>query len=234
MWTDTTRRQYARADLLLPSDLTDAEWAILEPLLPPRSHRGRPPIWDYRQIVEAILYLLRGGLPWRMLPPGLFPPMTTVQHYFYRWGAMGVWKSINHALLLMVREAMGREASPSAGVIDSQSVKTTEGGGPRGYDAGKKIKGRKRHIVTDTQGFLVGAIIHTADIQDRDGAPDVLASIRHSFPWLRHVFADGGYAGDKLRAALAKIGKWTLEIIKRSDQAKAERVNEDETAGSRD
>jgi transposase len=155
MWTDTTRRQYARADLLLPSDLTDAEWAILEPLLPPRSHRGRPPIWDYRQIVEAILYLLRGGLPWRMLPPGLFPPMTTVQHYFYRWGAMGVWKSINHALLLMVREAMGREASPSAGVIDSQSVKTTEGGGPRGYDAGKKIKGRKRHIVTDTQGFLV-------------------------------------------------------------------------------
>jgi transposase len=138
--------------------------------------------------------------------------MTTVQHYYYRWSAMGVWKSINHALL-MVREAMGREASPSAGVIDSQSVKTTEGGGPRGYDAGKKIKGRKRHILTDTQGFLVGAIVHTADIKERNGAPDVLASIRHSFPWLRHVFADGGYAVDKLRAALTKIGKWTLEII---------------------
>ena len=104
MWTDTTRRQYARAELLLPSDLTDAEWAILEPLLPPRSKLGRPPVWDYRQIVEAILYLLRGGLPWRMLPPGLFPPMTTVQHYFYRWSAMGVWQSINHALLLMARE----------------------------------------------------------------------------------------------------------------------------------
>ena len=90
----------------------------------------------------------------------------------------------------MVREAMGREASPSAGMIDSQSVKTTEGGGPRGYNAGKKIKGRKRHIVTDTQGFLVGAIVHTANVQDRDGAPDVLASIRHNFPWLRQCETD--------------------------------------------
>jgi transposase len=220
MWTDTTRKQFARGDLLLPSDLTEGEWAVLEPLLPPRSKLGRPPVWDYRQIVEALLYLLRGGLPWRMLPPGLFPPMTTVQHYFYRWSEMGLWPQINHALLMMAREAIGREASPSAGVIDSQSVKTTESGGPRGYDAGKKVKGRKRHIITDTQGFLVAAIVHTADIQDRDGAPDVLASIRHRFPWLRHVFADGGYAGDKLRAALAKIGKWTLEIIKRSDTAK--------------
>ncbi len=220
MWTDTTRKQFARDGLRLPSDLTDAEWAVLEPLFGSRSQRGRPPLWSYRQIVEALLYLLRGGLPWRMLPPGLFPPMTTVQHYFYHWRDTGLWSSINHTLLMAAREAMGREASPSAGVIDSQSVKTTESGGPRGYDAGKKIKGRKRHILTDTQGFLVAVIVHTADIQDRDGAPDVLASIRHRFPWLRHVFADGGYAGDKLRTALAKIGKWTIEIIKRSDRAK--------------
>jgi putative transposase len=220
MWTDTTRKQFARVELRLPSDLTDAEWAVLEPLFPQRSHRGRPPIWSYREIVEGLLYLLRGGLPWRMLPPKLFPPMTTVQHYFYLWRDRGLWSSINQALLMMAREAIGREAGPSAGVIDSQSVKTTESGGPSGYDAGKKIKGRKRHILTDTQGFVVDAIIHPADVQDRDGAPDLLAAVQRRFPQLQHVFADGAYAGEKLAKALAEIGKWTFQIIRRSDQTK--------------
>ena len=219
MWTDTTRAQYARADLALPSDLTDDEWALLEPFFPPPSHVGRPRKWPLRRIVEAILYLLRGGLPWRMLPP-CFPPVSTVRRWFYLWRDNRLWLSLNHALLLIGREAAGREASPSAGVIDSQSVKTTESGGPRGYDAGKKTKGRKRHILTDTDGNLVHAVIHTADIQDRDGAPLVLAEIIDRFPWLRHVFADGGYAGDKLRQALRRIGKWTVEIVKRSDVAK--------------
>jgi len=219
MWTDTTRAHHARTGLALPSDLTDGEWAVLEPFFPPPSDVGRPRSWPMRRITEAILYLLRGGLPWRMLPPG-FPPATTVQRWFYLWRDSGLWGTINHHLLMAARQAEGREASPSAGVIDSQSVKTTESGGPRGYDAGKKIKGRKRHIITDTQGFLVGAVIHTADVQDRDGAPLVLARIRHRFPWLRHVFADGGYAGDKLRDVLAGRGQWKLEIIKRSDRAK--------------
>ncbi len=219
MWTNTTRAYHARKGLALPSDMTDAEWAVLEPLVPPALPGGRPRKWPTRRLVEAMLYILRGGLPWRMLPPG-FPPMTTVQRYFYAWRDSGVWQTINHALLMMLRVAEGREASPSAGVIDSQSVKTTESGGIRGYDAGKKIKGRKRHIITDTCGYLVHAVVHAADIQDRDGAPLVLAAIIKRFPWLRHVFADGGYAGEKLRSALVKIGEWTLEIIKRSDTAK--------------
>jgi transposase len=115
---------------------------------------------------------------------------------------------------------IGREASPTAGVIDSQSTKTVDVAGSRGYDAGKKIKGRKRQIITDTDGHLVGLTVHTADIQDRDGAVGVIASIRQLYPWLRHLFADGGYAGEKLTGALADLGTWTIEIIKRSDTAK--------------
>jgi transposase len=214
MWTEITREKYRRDELRYASDTRAAEWARLAPLLPAPCRLGRPRQRDLRAIIDAILYLLWTGCQWRALPRG-FPPRSTVQGYFYRWRDDGTWQRISAALVARAGQLVGRNSNPSAAIIDSQSVPTTESGGPRGVDAGKRIKGRARHIVTDTEGFLLAVRGHEANIQDPHGAVPLLRSLRRSFPKLSHIFADRVYRGPQLLGAIADCGPWTIEIVQR-------------------
>lgn len=206
-----------------PSDLTDGQWAIVEPLLPetvPTAPGGRPPLHTKRQIVNAVLYLTRTGCAWRMLPKD-FPPWRTVYGYFADWRDDGTLNLIHDTLreeLRMKARRAGkpRKAQPSGGIVDSQTLRgaDTVGKATRGYDAGKKVNGRKRHIVTDTLGLLLVVMVTTASVQDRDGGADILKLGHKVFPTLRHVFADGGYAG-RLVAKAKRYWKITVEVVKK-------------------
>ncbi len=215
VWTKTTRAQHARCGLRYTSDVTEAEWGVIGAALPAPCRLGRPRRTSLRAVVDALLYILATGCQWRALPRGQFPPRQTVQRYFYRWRDQGVLERLNRLLVDAARIRAGRTACPSLAIIDSQSVATTECGGPRGIDAFKRIKGRKRHIVTDTQGFVLQSQVQVASLQDSHGAVPLLRALHQLHPSLHHVLADRVYRGRKLLTALADLGPWTIEIVKR-------------------
>jgi transposase len=210
------------------SSLTNAQWALLEPLLPPPGNTtgrgGRPEKHPRRRVLDAIFYLVRGGLAWAALPAE-FPPAKTVYGIFRRWAAAGAWARLHDALRDRARVRAGRQPNPTAAVIDSASVRgaDTVPARSRGYDAGKKVNGRKRHLAVDTGGLLLAVVVTIAGIQDRDGAVRLLAALRARFSTIALIWADGGYAGRLVSWAQAVLAV-TVTIVKRTDELAGFRV----------
>ena len=225
MWTAANRGRMAEIEKKTkryPTDLTEEEWSRVEPLLPKPAKTGRRREIDLREVVNAIRYLVRTGCGWRMLPKD-FPPWQTVYWWFRRFVRLFLFRTIHDIALMMDREQQGREASPTGGIIDSQSVKAPAPGAQRGYDAGKKVVGRKRHVVVDTDGRLLMVNLTPADISDSAGAQMILDAIRKRWPWLKHLFADGAYDRTQLMDKAAFLD-FVIEVVRRINDEPGFRV----------
>jgi putative transposase len=202
------------------SDLTDGEWHHVKRLIPKAKPGGRPRELNMREVLNSIFYLVRGGIPWEMLPKD-FPKWKSVYHYFRLWRLQGIWKAIHDRLRTRLRRQLGRKPSPSAAIIDSQSVKTTEvGGKERGYDKVKNVNGRKRHLLVDTLGLVLMAVVHAAATQDRFGAKQVLEPLSQGLRRLRLIWADKAYTGPLMEwvKQLRETKRVRLQIVKREEK----------------